>query len=253
MNRFARLGLHLSAIVAVLAGSPFASTAAQAACEWDLNGTYNFYQNNGITVTFNIKQTGAKLSGDAKTGFTSACGGCPSSVGPINGTISGNQFSFTVNWNTSTTGEYEGSISDQGSLSGTTHDSHGNGTPWHEYYGKKAICQPTATTPPSSAASTPPSGGPPPMTEQEKAKAQQFMLQQAAKKLKKQALPDATVLQDDDVYAEPGGVGKPIGMLRKDSKVSLLEARSDQWCHVQGNAVPTGSGWVWCAPDFLQH
>jgi hypothetical protein len=91
------------------------------------------------------------------------------------------------------------------------------------------------------------------LTEEEKAKAQQSMQQRLAKKLKQQTLPDATVLQDDDVYAAPGGVGKPIGVLRAPNKVSLLEARPDQWCHVQGNAVPTGSGWVWCAPDFLQH
>ena len=65
------------------------------------------------------------------------------------------------------------------------------------------------------------------------------MQQRLAKKLKQQTLPDATVLQDDDVYAAHGGVqSKPIGVLRAPNKVSLIEARPDQWCHVQGNAMP---------------
>ena len=244
-----RLDLYLVAVIAAFAGSPFASASAQAACEWDLSGIWNFYQDNGVTLTFRMTQVGNRPTGKVTW---ARFGQVPDIDATMHGTINGNNFSFTGDWG----GVYNGHIGDHGELQGTT-----SGIGWHEYYGHTAACLPTATTPPSSAAttpsssaaSTPSSSGQPPMTEEEKAKAQQALQQRLAKKLKQQTLPDATVLQDDDVYSEPGGVGKPIGVLRAPNKVSLLEARPDQWCHVQGNAVPTGSGWVWCAPDFLQH
>ena len=54
MSRFAHPALHLVAIVAAFTGSTFASTSAQAACEWNLNGLWNFYQDNGVTLTFRM-------------------------------------------------------------------------------------------------------------------------------------------------------------------------------------------------------
>jgi hypothetical protein len=61
---------------------------------------------------------------------------------------------------------------------------------------------------------------------------------------------NVSVPQDVDVYAEPGGVGTPSGTLNAGSGVSLLETRPDQWCHVAGDTVPQGNGWVWCGKDF---
>jgi len=56
------------------------------------------------------------------------------------------------------------------------------------------------------------------------------------------------VMLDVDVYAQPGGVGEPIGVLRKNSQVELINERKDHWCNVQGAAVPAAGnfGWVWC-------
>jgi hypothetical protein len=56
------------------------------------------------------------------------------------------------------------------------------------------------------------------------------------------------VMRDVDVYAQPGGMGKPIGMLRKNSEVELVNQRQDHWCNVQGVDVPGPGnfGWVWC-------
>ncbi|MGZ5096370.1 MAG: hypothetical protein ACXWCH_35115 [Burkholderiales bacterium] len=52
---------------------------------------------------------------------------------------------------------------------------------------------------------------------------------------------------DVDVYDQPGGEGKPRnGFLPGGSMVGLVEERDDHWCHVQGDAVPGKSGWVWC-------
>ncbi len=55
-------------------------------------------------------------------------------------------------------------------------------------------------------------------------------------------------MRDVDVYAEPGGIGKPISMLRKNSQVELVDQRPDHWCNVEGGDVPGPGnfGWVWC-------
>jgi len=60
----------------------------------------------------------------------------------------------------------------------------------------------------------------------------------------------ASVALDVDVYKAPGK-GKPIGVLRKGSQVSLIEpCGSNNWCHVGGAAVPNGEGWVYSGPDY---
>jgi hypothetical protein len=51
---------------------------------------------------------------------------------------------------------------------------------------------------------------------------------------------------DVDVYAQPGGVGKPVGMLKGGTKVHLATKGEDHWCKVYDNNVPNGEGWVWC-------
>ncbi len=54
----------------------------------------------------------------------------------------------------------------------------------------------------------------------------------------------AIVTSDVDLYANPGGVGKPIGMLRTGTRVQAVRCRPDRWCQVGKQ------GWVW--GDFLQ-
>lgn len=61
----------------------------------------------------------------------------------------------------------------------------------------------------------------------------------------------ATVLLDVDVYDVPGGVGKVTGMLEKDLVVTLVEPCEDNWCHVEGEGVPGGTGFVYSGPDYL--
>jgi pyruvate/2-oxoglutarate dehydrogenase complex dihydrolipoamide acyltransferase (E2) component len=61
----------------------------------------------------------------------------------------------------------------------------------------------------------------------------------------------ATVLLDVDVYDVPGGIGKVIGILEKDLEVTLVEPCEDNWCHVEGEGVPTGIGFVYSGPDYL--
>ena len=49
-----------------------------------------------------------------------------------------------------------------------------------------------------------------------------------------------------DVYAEPGGVGKPVGVIEGPKEVNLATKRDDDWCKVYGANVPGGTGWIWC-------
>jgi hypothetical protein len=62
--------------------------------------------------------------------------------------------------------------------------------------------------------------------------------------------PVVTVPQDVDIYAEPGGVGRPFGMVKAGTKAQESDERPDHWCRIFGDAVPNGSGWVWCGADF---
>ena len=62
--------------------------------------------------------------------------------------------------------------------------------------------------------------------------------------------PVVTVPQDVDIYASPGGVGRPFGFVKAGSRVTEIDARPDQWCHIIGDAVPLGNGWVWCGSGF---
>jgi hypothetical protein len=62
------------------------------------------------------------------------------------------------------------------------------------------------------------------------------------------------VVSDVDVYDhknEPDGAGQIVGVLRSPNTVQLLgPCQKKSWCNVSGDAVPTGSGWVWGALDF---
>jgi len=107
------------ATAALVIASP---SAARAACaQWNINGAWNFHQDNNFTVTFNIKQVGDRLTGWGNNDV----------FNPIKGTIAGNHFSFTANWGAGQNGVYEGQIGPQGEMSGTT-----SGVGWHDYYGK---------------------------------------------------------------------------------------------------------------------
>lgn len=58
------------------------------------------------------------------------------------------------------------------------------------------------------------------------------------------------VVRDVDVYDAPGGSGTVIGMLKRHQEVVVWEACVDYWCHVEGEVVPGGSGYVYSGPEF---
>ena len=48
------------------------------------------------------------------------------------------------------------------------------------------------------------------------------------------------IKSDVDLYEEPGGVGKPIGIVRKNQTFGdgEVQCRADKWCHIP-------QGWIW--------
>ena len=55
-----------------------------------------------------------------------------------------------------------------------------------------------------------------------------------------QVAADWKIKSDVDLYKEPGGKGKPVGIVRK-GKVFLdtqVKCRSDKWCNIP-------QGWIW--------
>jgi len=58
------------------------------------------------------------------------------------------------------------------------------------------------------------------------------------------------VVRDVDVYDAPGGDGTVIGMLKRRQEVIVWEACVENWCHVEGEVVPGGSGYVYSGPEF---
>ena|GEM_PF-3344895 len=54
-----------------------------------------------------------------------------------------------------------------------------------------------------------------------------------------------TITGDVDIYAQPGGQGKPYGMVSKGTQVEVKVRQDDRWVKIAGPNVPGGSGWVW--------
>lgn len=65
MTPIRRIAFLLARVVLAGAIAAFSLSAAQAACAWDINGEWNFYQDNGINARFRINQVGGHLAGDA--------------------------------------------------------------------------------------------------------------------------------------------------------------------------------------------
>ena len=63
--------------------------------------------------------------------------------------------------------------------------------------------------------------------------------------------PMVKVLQDVNIYKQPGGEGKPFGFVKGGTNVQVYERHPDQWCYIAGHDIPDpGNGWVWCGKGF---
>jgi len=58
------------------------------------------------------------------------------------------------------------------------------------------------------------------------------------------------VVKDVDVFDAPGGNGTVIGTLKRHQEVIVWDPCVENWCHVEGELVPGGSGYVYSGPEF---
>jgi hypothetical protein len=91
-------------------------TATQTlAAEFDVRGTWDAHQSNGFVANFNIQQKGTAIRGNASHSDGSV-------RGKGEGSVRGNQFLYSVEWNNGTIGEYNGTFNSIGRITGVTFD-----------------------------------------------------------------------------------------------------------------------------------
>jgi hypothetical protein len=125
--------------------------AAYAACtQWDLARAHRFFwfdQSDGFYVMVDFLQHKNELHGTAE--FYAKGHGDKRTRGNVDGDVLGNELNFTLRWSNGSAGVYTGHVSDDGSLSGDTHDAvhRESRATWTSYDGR-ATCVAEATPPP---------------------------------------------------------------------------------------------------------
>jgi hypothetical protein len=252
MNRIGIIAIASRCTLLGVAGALALPFAAQAACEgsWDLPKDWWLKQDNGYAIEIVISnQDGNKYSGEAAVANVDN-----GRFKPFSAEVNANHLAMTI---TAAGGIYTGTIMDDGRILGTTtNPNNGETAAWHG--DRPATCIVIKTAPPPP----PPPPPPEPVNPLEKAGVLEKpgtgigeILKQTSPNPTPPAAKTATVIADVDVYKAPGGAGKSLGVLRsnnKTTKVSLVEPCQNNWCHVKGNPVPTGEGYVYSGtpPDF---
>lgn len=108
-----------------------------AACStWDVTGTRQIEQGNGITVYANFHQNGSSVTGTAAWTEIRRQNGEKVGVGHdggVQGSVNGGNFEVVITWNNGSTGVYSGQIAQDGRVSGVNYDRRTPGTrvAWH--------------------------------------------------------------------------------------------------------------------------
>jgi hypothetical protein len=218
--------IRLLLVIGVM-GAVLLPISAQADCsQWDISGHWEVGQSNGITVTFDLQQTGNAISG--RYSYLVRHGGGQFAgryEGSVTGTINGNNIQLTGE---PSLGEYTGGVGSDAFIGGATRDGAGNFASWRS--NRTATCQtvaePSTTTPPSSA--------PPPEKPTKTLGRWKFL---------------AIAKDDVDIYAGPGGNFENTGVvMRQGDKAQSLEQHPDGWRRLQLNC---GRPNCWVAEDHL--
>jgi hypothetical protein len=184
---------------------------APACSQYGFSDPFTVTQSNGWTVYVN--QTGKVDKTIQGRAVTSDSNGKNLKGGNISGAnINGRDIVFAIDWDDTGRGNYSGRVEDDGFARGLSSGAEPSASPWQSLRQMPCLTQSAPQQPPAS--------------------------------------PTATVTGDVDVYDVPGGNGNVIGMLTAGSQVGFAGCKADNWCHVTGNGVPNGDGWVW--GDFLK-
>jgi hypothetical protein len=248
----------LAVALLAIALAPFPPSAAHAACkEWKLN-EFTIKQTNGFFVWgFPRSLGGGRFEGGiryypAKEDEPDKPDGLSAVEGKMEGSVSGDDVSFTVHWNNGALAEYTGQISEAGFVDGKTVDklNPGSTAGWSQVPWGGGKLEPAAACMDVAAPAAPP-----PDTRPVRKLGKRLPGTSTTSTLPQPAM--ATVIADVDVYKLPGGQPKDkIGILysnNKTTKVSLVApCDENNWCHVKGAPVPTGEGFVYSGtpPDF---
>lgn len=199
--------LAASALLAVgalgLLINPAPSNAGPCDKWTSIGSTFNFNQDNGYIVN-------VEVAGDNSITEATYSGSGRTVNGSAYGSIKGVSIDFTANWDSGPSGNYHGTIQPDGTASGYTTSSSNDKTNWHTP-GPEFRCVPIATPVNAPPVNVPPVNVPPP--------------------------PGHTVTSSVDLYAKPGGKGKPIGSLQAGDAVTLNGP-----CPIQSNDATNG----WC-------
>ena len=240
------------------------ATSGQAECaKWDINGEWEVAQSDGLDTTFQLRQDGDQLTGAAS--YKSLTGGNSRGTSQsLEGTFDqyGN-LRIAVKWDSGAVVVYAGGINGEGRFAGVVKDESnlGNSASWHQmsHDGRNipVTCLAEATPPLLEAPSSPPASEIDKLGDNNGPGVGAILAPSLGQSPTSPAgfSKTAIVIADVDVYRAPGGAGEPIGVLRSDNmgtKVSIVTPCQDNWCHVKGDPVPTGEGWVYSGtpPDF---
>jgi hypothetical protein len=230
------------AAVSIAFGAPFTrppSAFAQADCaQWDVTGQWRFDQSNGYWVDLNLRQTDSQLTGSGSYASKETSWGVTfgDPRGRVEGNVSGNAVSIVVHWSLGGIGEYSGTISPQGWLSGEVKDRmHPQNNARWAGVDKTANC--IRRVSPGFITQYPPSKG--------GGFAVTYPLQP------KERL--ATANNDVDIYDSPTVPRKVLAIMIAGTQGQILEHHPDGWCKLDKlqSKQPAGvvSGWV--AQDHL--
>jgi hypothetical protein len=274
---FACRSASLAGGLFVVAFAAFSPSIGHADCkEWKLAPQFELIQTNGFFVrVYPANQSPGQFGGSATSYYRDSEGVYVPTPGQVEGSISGDDVSFTIHWNTGPVGEYTGHISREGLLDGEARDrlnpestARWSQRPYGDYptIEPAAKCLDVATAPAAPAPDTRPVrklGKRLPGTSTTSTLPQPASPAQPPAGGGGREFPTtppqvtmATVIADVDVYKQPGGQDKDkIGILysnNKTTKVSLIPPCENNWCHVKGAPVPTGEGFVYSGtpPDF---
>ena len=111
-------------------------TGLRAEClEWNVKGQWNALQSNGGQAAFAvITQSGNQISGNAYSNDLAH------TRATFEGTLTGSTINFTVFWSASSVGEYTGTISPVGRITGTTFDKNHRETHANWYSSRYMKC-----------------------------------------------------------------------------------------------------------------
>jgi hypothetical protein len=271
----------LAVALLAIALAPFPPSAAHAACkEWKLN-EFTIKQTNGFFVWgFPRSLGGGRFEGGiryypAKEDEPDKPDGLSAVEGKMEGSVSGDDVSFTVHWNNGALAEYTGQISEAGFVDGKTVDKFnpGNTADWSQVPWGGGELEPAAACMDVAAPAAPP---PPSHAESPLEKSGVLKNRPGAGDISTQTKPPpppagggpptppsppppppfcgnltrCNVLKPSNVFDAPGG-NQIDSLPANTADTCLLEApqQDNTWFHVKWPARKEG-GWVFSGPGY---